>query len=146
MHIKQAKIGWNIFLNQNQEDLPTEKISMLLVGAATQPTSRIPPKKTDYRRKCSALENNFNKTPMKTKTSKTIKACTFDNIQCLRLLKASGAKYSCITHKPTERNHYRLRPWPKVLYNRIWFIYSDIARKSNRDADAGEHLMSKTRK
>lgn len=34
---------------------------------------------------------------MTTKTSKTIKACTFDNIQCLRLLKASGAKYSCIT-------------------------------------------------
>lgn len=42
-----------------------------------------------------------------------------------------------------ERNHYRLRPGPKVSYNKIWFIYSDIARRSNTDADAEEHRMWK---
>lgn len=56
----------------------------------------------DQRQKCRAMENKFNKTPMKTKTSKTIKACTIDNIQCLRHLKASGAKYSGITQKQTD--------------------------------------------
>lgn len=85
---------------------------------------------------------------MKTKTSRTLKACTFDNIQCLRLLKASGAKYRFITHKRTKKNHYRLRLGPKVLYNKIWFVYmfTDIAQKPNTDADAGGAPFVKKKK
>lgn len=30
---------------------------------------------------------------------------------------------------------------PLVLYNKIWFIYLDIAQKSNTEADAFEHLV-----
>lgn len=49
---------------------------------------------------------------MKTETSKTLKACTFDNIQCLRLLKAGSAKCSCITHKPAGKTITGLSPGP----------------------------------
>lgn len=55
--------------------------------------------------------------------------------------------YSCITHKSTEeKTIIGLGLGLRFYVIKIWFIYLDIARKSNTDADAQEHLMSKTRK
>lgn len=44
------------------------------------------------------MENNFNKTHMKTKNCKTIKACTFDNIQCLRDLRRLAVRNTAAIH------------------------------------------------
>lgn len=89
------------------------------------------------------MENNFNKTPMKTKSSKTIKACTFDNIQCLRHLKASSAKHSCITRKPTDKTVIGLGLCPR--FNIIRYgSYTRILHKNQTQTQiVEEHRTSK---
>lgn len=89
---------------------------------------------------------------MKTETSKTLKACTFDNIQCLRLLKAGSAKCSCITHKPAGKTITGLGPGPMfhmIRYGSYTGILHRKKRKKEKfqtDADAGRAPYVETSK
>lgn len=113
----------------------------LWVGVLTQSTQRKRKPKKGPRCKITLIKL------LKTRASKTLKA--FNNIQCLRLLKASGAKKNKAAKHvktPQRRTIKGFRAVPLVLYNKIWFIYLDIAQKSNTEADAFEHLVQTKRK
>lgn len=122
-------------INIHHISMETKSIVLPWVGAQSR---------TDHRRKYSAMENNFNKTPMKTKTSKTIKACTFDNIQCLTHLKASGAKYSCNTQKQTDKTIIGFGLGPRFFFIIRYGSYTWILHKNQTQMQMmEEHHTSK---